>query len=84
MFQVTTFAGSGEEKYADGFGIAAHFNKPQGVAVSKNGNIFVADTDNHCIRKISPDGVVTTLAGSGVAGFADGQGLAAQFDLPTG
>lgn len=80
---VTTFAGSGEKGDKDGIGIEASFNYPFGVAVDSAGNIYVADKHNHKIRKISPDGIVTTLAGSGEAGFADGIGAEAKFNYPT-
>src|SRR5436190_23630168 len=63
-------AGAGN---ADGTGSAARFYNPEGVAVETNGNVYVADTQNHTIRKVTPAGVVTTLAGSaGEAGSADG------------
>ena len=81
---VTTLAGSGVAGYADGTGTAAQFNGPEGVAVDSSGTVYVGDSINHCIRKISPAGVVTTLAGSGVAGYADGTGTAAQFNRPDG
>jgi sugar lactone lactonase YvrE len=77
---VSTFAGSGEAGKTDGQGISASFNQPSGIAVGSDGVIFVADTRNHCIRKISPEGLVTTFAGSSVAGYADGQGIAARFN----
>lgn len=74
----------GIEGYRDGIGAAASFNTPSGIALDKQGNVYVADTGNHAIRKISTDGTVTTLAGSGIAGFADGKGAQAQFNGPVG
>ena len=70
--------------YLDGPGEQARFNGPMGVAVGANGNIFVADTYNDRIRVISPKGVVSTIAGAGTPGFADGTGKAALFDTPCG
>jgi sugar lactone lactonase YvrE len=81
---VTTLAGSGNAGYADGRGTAAMFLYPADVAVDSSGNVYVADTDNNRIRKVSPDGVVTTLAGSGQKGHSDGAGTAASFDEPSG
>jgi sugar lactone lactonase YvrE len=80
---VTTLAGNGEEGYADGTGTAAQFNQPQDVAVDGTGNVYVAE-ENQRIRKISPEGVVTTLAGSGERGYADGTGAVAKFYYPRG
>lgn len=69
----------------DGIGGAASFNGPASVAEDSDGNVFVADVNNHAIRKITPAGVVSTLAGkTGVAGNADGVGSAATFSSPHG
>jgi RHS repeat-associated protein len=81
---VTTPAGSGSPGYVDAQGSSAQFNNPQGVAVDSAGNVYVADTGNHSIRKVDAGGNVTTVAGDGTAGFTNGIGTAAQFNAPRG
>ena len=79
----TTLAGA-VEGYAEGPGTAASFNTPSGLAIDAAGNLYVADTGNNAIRKIAPDGTVSTLAGDGLAGATDGRGAAARFNGPIG
>ncbi len=83
---VTTFAGLADNSgSADGTGTNARFDHPRGVAVDNAGNVYVSDTGNNTIRKISPSGTVTTLAGTaGASGTADGSGSAARFNAPLG
>jgi len=80
---VHTFAGS-SEGFADGIGRAAKFHTPSSLAIDRLGNLYVADTGNHAIRKVTRNGVVTTLAGNGLPGFRDGAGALAQFRAPMG
>jgi sugar lactone lactonase YvrE len=91
--EVTTFAGvAGKGGYSDGSGTEALFNKPLGIAIDGKDNIYVADSDydgkdngNCLIRKISPNGKVTTLAGIPLkSGHVDAQAKNAQFNRPVG
>ena len=82
---VTTYAGQASiPGNTDGTGVAARFSFANGVIADGAGNLFVADTGNGRIRQIAPGGVVTTLAGSGAPGTADGTGSAARFFQPNG
>jgi len=84
---VTTFAGTvGTPGLLDGTGTAALFRAPAGLAIDQGGNLYVADSQNNVIRRITSGGVVTTVAGSptGVAGSANGTGTAALFSRPLG
>jgi sugar lactone lactonase YvrE len=81
---VSTFAGTGKAGYLDGPAGGAQFDGPIGLAVDSNGNIYVADTYNDRIRKISSNGQVSTVAGAGRPGYADGDATAALFDTPCG
>lgn len=83
--QVTTLAGSGTAGYADGVGTSASFNAPYSMALDKADNLYVADRANNRIRKVTPDGHVSTLAGNGTAGTVDSQDSAsAEFNAPSG
>ena len=79
--KVSILAGSTESGDVDGQGAIARFNWPFGIALDKDGNLYVADSFNHKIRKIAPDGTVSTLAGS-TSGYKDGAGTNAQFGSP--
>ena len=80
---MTTLAG-GSEGFSDGVGAAASFNTPSGLALDKDGNLFIADTGNNRIRKITPEGHASTVAGDGTAGHIDGPGAQARFNGPVG
>ena len=83
-YTFTTFAGTaGATGSTNGTGSAARFTNPRGVAVDSAGVVYVADSGNHTIRKITSGGVVTTLAGTaGSAGSTDATGTAARFSTP--
>ncbi|HEV7406822.1 MAG TPA: hypothetical protein VGO11_27985 [Chthoniobacteraceae bacterium] len=83
-YRVSTLAGGTVSGFDDGAGTAARFNKPRGIAVDTDGFIYVADTMNNAIRRISPDGLVGTIAGFATAGAADGSGHVASFNSPQG
>lgn len=80
----TTLAGSGISGNSDGTGTSASFSSVYGLALDTQGNLYVADSDNALIRKVSSLGVVSTLLGNGVAGFADGRGTGGQVSTPMG
>lgn len=81
--QLTSYAG-GEEGFRDGPVAEAAFHTPSGLALDAQGNLYVADTGNHAIRKISSQGEVRTLAGNGQPGFRDGPAAQARFNGPLG
>lgn len=81
---VSTYAGSGLQGYADGPALSAKFNEPAGVVADASGNIYVSDTIGNRIRKIYPGGVVGTVAGTGGSGANNGSGSSATFDSPRG
>ncbi|TGL09166.1 hypothetical protein EHQ43_01540 [Leptospira bouyouniensis] len=83
---VSTFAGQASSGLVDATGTAAKFKQPNGIAFDSAGNMYVADTGNHCIRKITSAGVVTVFAGSdtGVSGLTNATGTAARFNEPFG
>src|SRR5437016_13960812 len=85
-YTFTTLAGNADyTSGADGTGGAARFNSPRAAAVDSTGNVYIADTQNHTIRKVTSTGVVTTLAGLAQSyGSADGTGSAARFLRPGG
>ena len=81
--RVSTFAGS-ESGYADGQGSGARFDTPSALAIDASGRLYVADTGNNAIRRVTPGGNVSTIAGDGSAGFRDGHARDARFNGPVG
>lgn len=81
---ITTVAGNGAAMSMDGQGSSASFNRPWGIALDAAGNLYVTESAGHRIRKITPDAMVTTFAGTGMVGNMDGLGTAAGFSNPKG
>ena len=81
---VSTIAGGSQPGYRNGVGTAAKFNMPKGIDIDPEGNLYVADTNNHRIRKIDPSGNVTKVAGNGEIGNLDGNSNSSQFNFPGG
>jgi hypothetical protein len=81
---ISTVAGSGVRGFYGDGGLAtqAQLNSPQGVAVDSLGNIYFADTGNHVVRRVSPEGVLSTVAGTGFRGYSGDGGKAALSALP--
>ena len=81
---VTTIAGDGTAGFIDAdTGQKGRLNSPSGIAIDRKGNLYVADTGNHAIRKITPAGKLITIAGNGTAGFIDGEGTQARLHSPS-
>ncbi len=81
-YTVTTFAGNASAGLVNATGTAAKFSQPRGIAVDASGNFYIADMNNHVIRKITSAGVITTFAGTGASGSTDATGTAASFNQP--
>jgi len=82
--QVSTLAGDGHFGASDGMGTLARFDSPAGLTMDASGNIYIADSENHKIRKVTPDGNVITIAGTGAVGKNNGQVMDATFNWPSG
>lgn len=81
---VSRVAGTGKRGFANGPALAAQFDEPAALALADDGSFYVADSKNNAIRRVGADDVVTTIAGTGSAGFADGAAAAARFAAPEG
>jgi len=81
---VTTVAGTGFAGFANGTGTSASFNGPDGISIDAAGNLYLADSNNNRIRKITPAGVVTTIAGNGAQATVNGPAASASFNIPAG
>lgn len=81
---MTVVAGNGAAGWQDGAGTSAQFNRPHMLSFDSQGNLIIADASNYRVRKMTPAGVVSTIAGNGVNTVLDGQGTAAQFAYPSG
>ncbi|MBS1946310.1 MAG: hypothetical protein JST47_00950 [Bacteroidetes bacterium] len=81
--QVTTVAGNASHGFTNGKGAAASFGGAMGICMGPDGNIYIADVYNNMIRKMTPDGTVTTVTGTGDAGFKDGDPQVAQYNQPS-
>lgn len=79
---VTTYAGTGSTGFVNGDTSVASFNKPFGICLDPEGNVYLADAYNNCIRKIGTDGMVSTYAGTGTGGYLDGPASEAKFNQP--
>jgi len=84
LTSVSTLAGGIAGGFFDGSGASALFSNPQGVVTDAQGNVYVADGFNNRIRKVTPQGIVTTYAGDGNAGFLNGPAASAEFYAPQG
>ena len=80
---INTAAGTGVAGFSGDGGpaISAQINQADGIAVDSSGNLYIADTGNHRIRKVTPDGVITTVAGNGIQGYSGDGGPAASAQL---